>query len=134
MSTSSAASGGAGQAAQLLVDVSGLQSAVERFVRERDWDQFHSPKNLVMALTGEVGELSEIFQWLTEEASHAVARDAATARAVRDELADVLIYLARLAAVLDVDLDEAVATKLRANAQRYPVQQVRGSARKQREL
>ena len=134
MSTSSAASGGAGQAAQLLVDVSGLQSAVERFVRERDWDQFHSPKNLVMALTGEVGELSEIFQWLTEEASHAVARDAATARAVRDELADVLIYLARLAAVLDVDLDEAVATKLRANAQRYPVEQVRGSARKQREL
>jgi dCTP diphosphatase len=77
--------------------------------------------------------LSEIFQWLTEEASHAVARDPATARAVRDELADVLIYLVRLAAVLDVDLDEAVATKLRANAQRYPVEQVRGSARKQRE-
>jgi dCTP diphosphatase len=116
-----------------LVDVSGLQSAVERFVRERDWDQFHSPKNLVMALTGEAGELTEIFQWLTEEASHAVARDPATARAVRDELADVLIYLVRLAAVLDVDLDEAVATKLRANAQRYPVEQVRGSARKQRE-
>ena len=133
MSTSSAGSGGADRAAQRLVDVSGLQSAVERFVRARDWDQFHSPKNLVMALTGEAGELSEIFQWLTEEASHAVARDPATARAVRDELADVLIYLVRLAAVLDVDLDEAVATKLRANAQRYPVEQVRGSARKQRE-
>ena len=81
-----------------------------------------------MALTAEVGELNELFQWLSEDASRAVARDAATARRVRDELADVLIYLVRLAAVLEVDLGEAVATKLAANALKYPVDRARGRA------
>lgn len=103
-----------------LVDLRGLQAAQLEFARARDWVRHHSPKNLVMALTGEVGELVEIFQWLDEDASYAVARDPATARAVRDELADVLIYLARLAAVLDVDLDSAVRDKLVANAHKYP--------------
>lgn len=113
-----------------MIDVSALQAVLLRFARERDWEQFHSPKNLVMALCGEVGELSELFQWLDEDASHDVARDETTARQVRDELADVLIYLVRLAAVLGVDLDEAVATKLRANAEKYPVDLARGNARK----
>ena len=113
-------------AAPRLIDVAALQAAIERFAREREWTQFHSPKNLAMALTGEVGELVELFQWLTEEASHEVGRDPRTARAVRDELADVQIYLARLAAVLGVDLDEAVTTKLASNARRYPVEQARG--------
>jgi len=116
--------------AQALVDVAGLQAAVERFARERDWGPFHSPKNLAMALTGEVGELVEIFQWLSEDASHAVAREPATSRAVRDELADVLIYLVRLAAVLGVDLDEAVRSKLATNARKYPVETSRGNASK----
>jgi NTP pyrophosphatase (non-canonical NTP hydrolase) len=104
-----------------LLDVSRLQDEIARFARERDWERFHSPKNLVMALTGEVGELVELFQWLDAAASHGVARDERTARAVRDELADVLIYLVRLAAVLEVDLNEAVASKLGANARKYPV-------------
>ena len=116
--------------AQTLVDVAGLEAAVDRFARERDWGPFHSPKNLAMALTGEVGELVEIFQWLSEDASHAVAREPATSRAVRDELADVLIYLVRLAAVLGVDLDEAVRSKLATNARKYPVESSRGSASK----
>ena len=73
-----------------------------------------------MALTGEVGELVELFQWLTEDESHRVGQDPATARAVRDELADVLMFLVRLASVLDVDLDEAVRQKLAANARKYP--------------
>jgi NTP pyrophosphatase (non-canonical NTP hydrolase) len=73
-----------------------------------------------MALTGEVGELVELFQWLGEPASYQVGHAPATARAVRDELADVLIYLVRLADRLDVDLDEAVRTKLVSNAERYP--------------
>jgi NTP pyrophosphatase (non-canonical NTP hydrolase) len=110
--------------------VAGLQAAIERFARERDWEPFHSPKNLAMALTGEVGELVEIFQWLTEDASHAVARDPATARQVRDEIADVLVYLVRLAAVLGVDLDEAVRSKLATNARKYPVETSRASALK----
>ncbi len=103
-----------------LVDLRGLQQAQLEFARARDWVRHHSPKNLVMALTGEIGELVEIFQWLDEKASHDVARDPATARAVRDELADVLIYFARLAAVLEVDLDAAVRDKLAANAIKYP--------------
>jgi NTP pyrophosphatase (non-canonical NTP hydrolase) len=110
------------QAAQAprLVDVAALQSAIEHFADERDWRQYHSPKNLAMALTGEVGELVELFQWLTEAQSHEVGRDPRTARAVRDELADVMIYVARLAAMLGVDLDEAVRTKMAANALKYP--------------
>ncbi|MBX3601621.1 MAG: nucleotide pyrophosphohydrolase [Rubrivivax sp.] len=120
----------AGPPAPPWVDVAGLQAAIARFARERDWEPFHSPKNLAMALTGEVGELVEIFQWLSEDASRAVAREPGSARRVRDELADVLIYLVRLAAVLEVDLDEAVRSKLAANAQRYPVERARGHARK----
>jgi NTP pyrophosphatase (non-canonical NTP hydrolase) len=117
-------------AASQLVDVAPLQRAVARFARERDWEPFHSPKNLAMALTGEVGELVELFQWLSEEASRKVGHDPATARQVRDELADVLIYLVRLAAVLEVDLDEAVRTKLSANALKYPAERARGNATK----
>lgn len=103
-----------------LVDVAGLERALTRFAEARGWQNYHSPKNLAMALTGEVGELVEIFQWLTEEQSRGVASDPATARAVRDELADVLIYLVRLAFVMGVDLDAAVRDKLASNAQRYP--------------
>jgi dCTP diphosphatase len=121
-------------AAPHLVDVVPLQREVARFARERDWEPFHSPKNLAMALTGEVGELVELFQWLSEEASRRVGRDPATARQVRDELADVLIYLVRLAAVLEVDLDEAVRSKLAANALKYPAERTRGNARKSSEL
>jgi NTP pyrophosphatase (non-canonical NTP hydrolase) len=113
-----------------LIDAARLQEAIALFARERDWDPFHSPKNLAMALTAEVGELVELFQWLSEGASHRVAHDPATARRVRDEIADVLVYLVRLAAVLEVDLDEAVRSKLAANALKYPVDRARGNAKK----
>jgi NTP pyrophosphatase (non-canonical NTP hydrolase) len=117
-----------------LVDVSRLQEAIALFARERDWDQFHSPKNLAMALTAEVGELVELFQWLSEGASRSVAQDPATARRVRDEIADVLVYAVRLAAVLGVDLDEAVRSKLAANALKYPADRARGNAKKYSDL
>lgn len=110
-----------------LVDVTRLASALEAFATERDWVQFHAPKNLVMALVGEVGELTEIFQWMTPDESGAAASRPETAQAVRDELADVLIYLVRLASVLGVDLDAAVQDKLERNAARYPAELVRGS-------
>ncbi len=103
-----------------LIDVSALEVALQKFADERDWNQYHSPKNLAMALTGEVGELVEIFQWLTEEQSKAVAQDPNSSRAVRDELADVLLFLVRLSSVLGVDLNEAVSTKLMSNSQKYP--------------
>jgi NTP pyrophosphatase (non-canonical NTP hydrolase) len=103
-----------------LVDVSALERTLARFCAERGWQQYHSPKNLAMALTGEVGELVEIFQWMSETESHAAGADPRTAEAVRDELADVLIYLVELAAALGVDLDEAVRQKLAKNALKYP--------------
>ena len=113
-----------------LIDVTRLTEAVRAFAAERDWTQFHSPKNLAMALTGEVGELVEIFQWMTEDESRRAGDDPATAAHVRQELADVLIYLVRLADVLGVDLDAAVRDKLADNARRYPVEAARGHNRK----
>lgn len=111
-----------------LVDVSRLQQVVAQFARERDWERFHSPKNLAMALAAETGELLELFQWLGEDESRRVAREPGTAREVRDEIADVLVYLVRLAGVLEIDLDEAVRSKLATNAARYPVALARGNA------
>ncbi len=115
---------------QHLVDVDGLRAALEAFAAERDWQPFHNPKNLVLALVGEVGELAEIFQWLSPAASAAAASNPDTAQAVRDELADVLLYLVRLADVLGVDLDAAARAKMRTNAVKYPAERFRGSSRK----
>jgi NTP pyrophosphatase (non-canonical NTP hydrolase) len=105
-----------------------LQARLRAFARARDWDQFHTPKNLAMALVAEAGELVEQFQWLTGKQSAQL--DAEKLAAVRYELADVLIYLARLADVLGVDLLAAAADKLALNEERYPADRVRGSARK----
>jgi len=103
-----------------LIDIARLEAVLQQFADDRDWNKYHSPKNLAMALTGEVGELVEIFQWVTEEQSHEVARNAQTAEAVRNELADVLLFLVRLSSVLGVDLNAAVESKLRRNAEKYP--------------
>lgn len=117
-----------------LIDVDGATQALRQFADERDWLQFHSPKNLVMALSGEVGELTEIFQWMTETDSHAAASAPGTARAVRDELADVALYLIRLADVLGVDLNAAITDKLACNAAKYPVEAARGVSTKYDQL
>ena len=117
-----------------LMNLTGLNEAVAQFAREREWEQFHSPKNLAMALTNEVGELIEIFQWLTEDQSRQAGNDPKTAEAVRDELADVQIYLSRLAYVLGVDMNEAVTNKIAKNAQKYPADKVRGTNKKYTEL
>jgi dCTP diphosphatase len=103
-----------------IIDFAPLEAALQKFADERDWQKYHSPKNLAMALTGEVGELVELFQWHTEAESKLVATEPKTARAVRDELADVLLYLVRLSSVLGVDLNEALTHKLASNAKKYP--------------
>jgi dCTP diphosphatase len=97
-----------------------LQQRLREFVAERDWQQFQTPKNLVMALAGEVGELTEIFQWLTPEQSATVMSDPARAEHVRDEVADVLAYLLRLCDVLAIDLEAALAAKIPKNAIKHP--------------
>ncbi|KAF1017461.1 MAG: hypothetical protein GAK31_00726 [Stenotrophomonas maltophilia] len=117
-----------------LVEVRGAAQALREFADARDWAQFHSPKNLVMALSGEVGELNEIFQWMTEADSFKAASSEATANAVRDEIADVALYLIRLSDVLGIDLNEALSGKLAANAAKYPVDLARGVSTKYNKL
>ncbi|WP_348996046.1 nucleotide pyrophosphohydrolase [Achromobacter sp. HNDS-1] len=112
------------------MDIARLTAAQDQFAKDRDWEQFHSPKNLVMALTGEVGELSEIFQWMSEADSKNAGTNPATVQAVKDELADVLLYLVRLSSTLGVDLNEAVTQKLQKNAQKYPADKVKGKSKK----
>lgn len=105
-----------------------LHDAMEQFATERDWDQFHSPKNLAMALTVEAAELQECFQWLTEAQSKEL--DEQQLAAVRDEIADVQLYLIRLAGKLDVDIESACWAKMEKNAEKYPAERVKGSSRK----
>ena len=102
------------------MSIDALQDQLREFTSERDWERFHTPKNLAMALAGEVGELVAVFQWLSPEESAEAMADLSRAERVRDEMADVLAYLLRLADVLDVDLGEALAAKMIKNAQRYP--------------
>ena len=105
-----------------------LRDKLRAFAEARDWDQFHSPKNLSMALMVEVAELMEHFQWLSEAQSANIGGKVKPA--VAEELADILLYLVRLADKLDVDLLEAALHKLEKNAAKYPAEQVRGSAKK----
>lgn len=105
-----------------------LARALRGFAHARDWEQFHSPKNLAMALAGECGEVLEHFQWLTQTQSATLPAD--KRREVSHELADVLLYTVRLADVLDVDLLQAARDKMAINEQRYPAEQVRGDARR----
>ncbi|MEV4535792.1 nucleotide pyrophosphohydrolase [Asanoa sp. NPDC049518] len=113
-------------------DLAALTARLAAFADERDWDQFHTPKNLVMALAGEVGELTAEFQWLTAAESETVLSDEQRAERVRAEIGDVMIYLTRLAGVLDIDLVAAANAKLDDAARRYPAERVRGSADKAR--
>ena len=110
------------------MDIVALQKQLAEFSRAREWDRFHSPKNLAMALAAEAGELLELFQWLSE--SESANLDAPRKTAVADEVADILIYLARLADRLDIDLDTAVVRKMQINAEKYPVALARGNATK----
>ncbi|MGD2141042.1 MAG: nucleotide pyrophosphohydrolase [Burkholderiales bacterium] len=101
-----------------------LKGALEGFVNERDWEQFHNPKNLAMALAAEVGELLEHFQWLDEKEADSL--DPAQRSEVAMELADILMYLLRLSDRLQVDLLEAASEKLELNRRKYPVEKARG--------
>ena len=105
-----------------------LSATLVDFARQRDWEQFHSPKNLSMALIAEAAELLEHFQWLTEDQSKNI--DAEKKDAVALEMADILIYLIRTAERLDIDLIESAWRKIEINNQRYPVDKVRGDARR----
>ena len=112
--------------------LSQLRDALREFAAERDWDQFHSPKNLASALSVEASELLECFQWLTEDQSRNLTPE--QLGEVREELADVLNYLVRLADKLDVNLMDAARDKIQKNALKYPVDKARGSMKKYSKL
>ncbi len=109
-----------------------LRDALREFAAARDWDQFHSPRNLATALSVEAAELLEPFQWLTDEQSGNLPPE--TRAAVEQELADVLLYLVRLADKLGVDLEQAAWAKVALNGAKYPVEKSRGSSRKYDEI
>lgn len=104
-----------------------------KFVKARDWETFHTPKNLSMALSGEAGELVEIFQWLSQEESLLVKNNKVKREMLSDELADIFFYLLRLADKLEIDLESAFWKKMKKNAKKYPVKLARGSAKKYNE-
>lgn len=116
------------------MDLSKLQDRIREFVQERDWEKFHTPKNLAMALSGEAGELLEIFQWLSPDESFTVMKDELKATQIRHELADVFVYLLRLSEKLNVSLPDAVLEKLAVNQKKYPVQLSKGNAKKYTDL
>ena len=106
---------------------------MQKFADERDWDQFHSVRNLVLALLGEAGEVAEVLQWVSDDEINSFLEDGGRQR-LSEELADVLIYLVRLADKAGVDLESAVSDKLASNGEKYPVDQARGNAKKYTEF
>jgi NTP pyrophosphatase (non-canonical NTP hydrolase) len=112
-----------------ITTVGQLRDAWAQFVAVREWSQFHSPKNLVMALACEVAELMEHFLWIDNAASHEVAKEAATREQIADELADVAGVVFALCNALDLDLSDVIAQKMTKNELKYPVDQVRGKYR-----
>lgn len=110
------------------MDIDALQERFREFADERDWDQFHTPKNLAMALSVEAAELLEHFQWLSEQESSELSEE--KLNQVRREMADVFLYLIRLADKLDINLEDAVDEKMVLNAKKYPANKVKGSAKK----
>lgn len=113
------------------MDVAEIQAKLAEFAEARDWEQFHSPKNLSMALAGEAGELLEVFQWLTQDESKREDLSNEHLSSATDELADVMIYALRLADKLQIDIESAIMEKIRKNAARYTIEKSRGSAAKQ---
>lgn len=109
-------------------ELESIKLKLRKFADDRDWDQFHSPKNLSMALIAEAAELVEHFQWLTEKQSSELPED--KLKEVEEELADILIYLVRIADKLDIDLLDAAVNKMERNEQKYPSDKVKGSSKK----
>lgn len=112
------------------MDTKKLQRKLAQFATDRDWDQFHNPKNLAIALSVECSELLEEFQWLTDEEAAKVMSSTDQAERIREEIADVTAYLLLLAGKLDIDLQEALLSKIEKNASKYPADKFRGIAKK----
>lgn len=116
------------------LDLEKLSNELKVFAEARDWDQFHSVKNLAMALSVEASELLEIFQWMSEEESGKAALNPKLKEKIEDEVADVFIYLLRIVNKSGLDLDAIVRDKMVKNAEKYPVEKSKGNAKKYTDL
>ena len=114
------------------MNIKKIEKILKQFSQDRDWEQFHSPKNLSMALSVEASELVEIFQWLTEEESYTL--NDSKKQHTKEEIADIAIYLLRICMKLDINLEEAILEKMKKNEEKYSVDKVKGSAKKYTEL
>ncbi len=114
------------------MDLENIKSILYTFSTDRDWEKYHSPKNLVMALSGEVGELNEIFQWLNEEDSYNLPDE--VLEHTKEEIADIAVYLIRICMKLDIDLESAILSKMEKNIQKYPVELCKGSSKKYNQI
>ncbi|MBT67865.1 MAG: nucleotide pyrophosphohydrolase [Thiotrichales bacterium] len=110
------------------MDITKIQNQLQKFASERDWEQFHTPKNLAMALSVEAAELVEIFQWLNPEQSK--LPDKRQLELINSEVADIAMYLLRFCDLLDVNLEDAIQTKIVKNAEKYPINLSKGNAKK----
>ena len=115
-------------------DIKEITEALIKFRNERDWEQFHSPKNLAMALSVEASELLEIFQWLTPEQSKNIEKNTDLMKSVKDEVSDTLYYLLRMTDLLNIDLEKALSNKMAENEKKYPVEKSKGIAKKYNQL
>ncbi len=111
------------------MDIEKIEEIINKFSNDRGWDEHHSPKNLTMALTGEVGELNEIFQWLNEEESYDLPSH--VYEHTKEEVADIAIYLLRICMKLDIDLEEAILNKMQKNEKKYPVEKIKSMSKKE---
>lgn len=116
------------------MDIERLKEKIEKFSQERDWDKFHSVKNLSMALSVESAELLEIFQWLSEEQSNQIKDTPQLKSKVEDEVADIFVYLLRIISKTNIDLEKAVLNKLQKNTEKYPIILSKGNAKKYNEF
>ena len=114
------------------MDIEKIEKIINKFSEDRDWDKYHSPKNLVMALSGEVGELNEIIQWLNENESYNLSDN--NKQYVKDEVADIAIYLLKICMKLDINLEDAIIEKMQKNIEKYPVEKIKGKFKKYTEL
>lgn len=113
-----------------IIDINQLKLLQQEFSQVRDWEKFHTPKNLAMALTCESAELLELFQWLNEDESRVAHEDAALKEKTSQELADIMLYLIRIADLMKINLNDAIRNKIALNNKKYPAERVKGSAKK----
>jgi NTP pyrophosphatase (non-canonical NTP hydrolase) len=116
------------------IDLEMIHQEIEQMVQDRDWDQFHTIKNLTMALNVESAELMEIFQWMSESQSHQAKDNPLLKSQVADEVADVFVYLLRIVSKMEINLEDAILKKLKKNCEKYPVEKSKGNAIKYNKL